>query len=284
MINLDNMKTFGVEVEFVSRLDRREIGDLIYEATGTYIEMASYSNKDHTKWRLKTDSSVSARGMYAMELVTPILKGEADMQKLRDVMTVIGDYGTVNITCGLHVHVGIDDLDANQYRKLLKLWLKYENACDMLLPESRRSRNQYCRSNLGSVSDEMYGYTLMQSFKTLNGAKSVRGLAGSCRGHTFGQKYTKLNTAHYWSQGTVEFRSHSGTTNKDKVDHWVRLTQAFVAVAENCRGTNINESADNKTYSTKMMLRDFYKKGYISKETVKFYKARYKELNNEICR
>lgn len=112
----------------------------------------------------------------------------------------------------------------------------------------------------------------------------MRSLAGSCRGHTFGQKYTKLNTAHYWSQGTVEFRSHSGTVNKDKVDHWVRLTQAFVMTAQNCRGTNINASADTSSYRTKVMLADFYKKGFIDKSTVRFYKARYKELNNEICR
>jgi hypothetical protein len=54
--------------------------------------------------------------------------------------------------------------------------------------------------------------------------------------------------------------------------------------AQNCRGTNINESADTNSYRTKVMLADFYKKGFIDKSTVRFYKARYKELNNEICR
>ena len=282
-MNLDDMKTFGVEVEFISQHSRTFIADKIIQETGIDVVLASYSDKNHRRWRLKTDSSIRTRD-YAMELVTPILKGEDDMLKLRDVMSVIGEYGTVNITCGLHVHIGIDDLETSEYRKLLKLWLKYENACDMLLPTSRRSGNAYCRSNLGCTMDTDYGYTLMQSFKTLNGRKSVRGLAGSCRGHTFGQKYTKLNTAHYWSQGTVEFRSHSGTVNKDKVDHWVRLTQAFVMTAQNCRGTNINASATTGTYRTKVMLADFYKKGFINKSTVRFYKARYKELNNEICR
>lgn len=282
-MNLDDMKTFGVEVEFISLYNRSFIAEKIREATGVNVVLASYSDKDHTKWRLKTDSSIRTRD-HGMELVTPVLKGEHDMAKLLAIMDVVSEYGTVNISCGLHVHIGINDLETSEYRKLLKLWLKYENACDMLLPRSRRTGNTYCRSNLGCSRDEDYGVSLIQSFKVLNGRKSVRSLAGSNRGHTFGQKYTKLNTAHYWSQGTVEFRSHSGTVNKDKVDNWVRLTQAFVMTAQHCRGTNINETANTKSYRTKVMLTDFYKKGFLDKSTVRFYKNRYKELNNEICR
>jgi hypothetical protein len=281
-MNLDDMKTFGVEVEFLSNFSRTEVSRQINAATGIPIYLASYSDKDSSKWRLKTDSSIRS-SMNGMELVTPVLKGEDDMAKLRDVMAVLGSIGEVNVSCGLHVHIGVDKLDQNQYKKLLKLWLKYEIACDYLQPMSRRN-NTYCQPNNMGQGDSRYGEygeRLLGNFKMLNRCKNSRQLVNN---NLFGHKYRKLNTGHYWGQGTVEFRSHSGTVNSNKVDHWVRLTQAFVAAAENSRGTVINIEADESTYRTKVMLNDFYKKGFIQKETYVFYKKRYKELNNAICR
>tara|TARA_R100001510_G_C7651316_1_gene208972 strand:- start:292 stop:1188 length:897 start_codon:yes stop_codon:yes gene_type:complete len=287
-MNLDEMKSYGVEVEFLSHEPRGFIASRITQATGIDVRLASYSDKNHNQWRIKTDSSVQGRG-NGYELVTPILRGEEDMIKLRDVVNVIKEYGEINSSCGLHVHIGVNELDAAQYRKLLKLWLKYEYACDLLLPESRRTANRYCNRNFQyiyrSCEEATFGAQLVDCFGRLNTRKNHRALVGSRgRGFSFGDKYTKLNTGHFWNQGTIEFRSHSGTLNKDKIDHWVRLTQAFVMAAATCRGTNINKNASSFDCRTYIMLRDFYKKGLIDKATVKFYKKRYKELNNEVCR
>ena len=274
------MKTYGVEVEFICSVGRHRIADIIKEETGIDIKLASYSDKNSNFWRLKPDASVHGTRDYehAIELVTPILKGEEDMNKLISVVNVINEYSAVNRTCGLHVHIGVNELTKDEYKKLLKLWLKYESACDFLQPESRRSGNTYCRPNFGRLE---YGAELIKSFKALNGAKDTNQLVNNAY---FGEKYRKLNTNHYWRQGTVEFRTHSGTTSSDKINHWVRLTQAFVMAAQSFKGTNINKSADINTYRTKVMLIDFYKKILINKDTVKFYKKRYRELNNAFCR
>ena len=94
--DLNNLRRYGVELEFVSNFDRYEMARLIEEATGQRITVAGYSDKSN-KWRLKSDSSVSGRGMYGMELVTPILKGEADMDLLKRIVAVCDQHGKVSI-------------------------------------------------------------------------------------------------------------------------------------------------------------------------------------------
>ena len=273
-MNLNNMRRFGVEVEFVSNLDRREVAVAVEYETGIKLELASYSDKSN-KWRLKTDNSIASRGGYGMELVTPILFGEEQMTNLRDVLKVIEGIGTVNRTCGLHVHIDITDEGAEPLRRLQKFFAKYEHAIGTLLPESRRGGNNgYCR-------DHFYrDQSLIEVFKKLNKRKNTNDLTGS---REFGHR-GKWNFQNYWRHGSVENRAHSGTTNPIKVDHWVRLTQAMIAAAFDFRGATIREGDTCGTYTAKNMLDELRGKGLIELSTKKFYMRRYKELNDAVCR
>ena len=272
-MNLDNLRNFGVELEFAGNCDMYEMARRIQDATGTEIHVRSYSDKSNL-WRLKSDSSVSGRGGYGMELVTPILKGEADMQRLIEVVKVCEANGSVNRTCGMHVHVDITNADALPLRKLMKFFAKYEKAIGGLLSDSRRGDNNgYCRDHFRQ------GQELLPIFKHLN-KNSVRGLIGSRHFSSRG----KWNFQNYWRQGTVENRAHQGTLNPEKVENWVRLTQGFVACAFDYRGTTIREEDTTETYTTKNMLDDMRAKNVITLPVKKFYMRRFKELNNAVCR
>lgn len=272
------MKTYGVEIEFiVSAYDRRFIAEQIKRKTGVVVSLASYSDKDATAWRLKTDSSVHGRG-YGMELVTPVLRGELDLQKLQAVVGVITEFGHVNKSCGLHVHHGVQGISKIELKRILKFYLKYEYAIDNLLPPSRRGNDcRYAESNYGVIYEND---DLARRFAYLNGAPNRQRLLSN---RNFGDKYKKLNTGAYRVQGTLEFRQHSGTLCAEKIANWVRLTSAIIEMSTK-RGTVIRKDDTYSTYTTKQMLTELKRNKLITRDTYFFYKRRFKELNNEIYR
>ena len=100
-----------------------------------------------------------------------------------------------------------------------------------------------------------------------------------------GTRYMKWNFDNYWRTGTVENRAHSGTTDADKVENWVRLLQGIIQrnfAAKQMMITKIGSTASS--YDTKHMLDDLVKNKVITNSVRKFYKARYEVLNNDVCR
>ncbi len=97
-------------------------------------------------WRIVTDASVHGEGVAA-EFVSPILKGQDgidEVKKFADALVTIG--ATVNSTCGFHVHVGGFRPEISFFKTLVKLYARYENALDQIMPQSRRANTaQYCR-------------------------------------------------------------------------------------------------------------------------------------------
>lgn len=271
MNNLDNARRYGVEVEFICSMSKDALARKIYQETGQDILCTYYSNKSN-RWRLKDDTSIRTESgyRYGMELVTPILQGEDDMQKLRMILDVCDMYGKVNRSCGVHVHVDITNEQELPLRKLMKFFAKYEKAINKLLPESRRGDNNgYCRDSFNDGTD------LCRVYRYLN-SKSIRGLLSS----RYFEGRGKWNFRNYWGQGTVENRAHSGTLNAWKVDHWVRLTQGIVHVAINNRGETIRQGDTTNTYTVKALLDNLYKKKGITRSTKKFYAQRFKDLND----
>ena len=142
------MRKFGVEIEFLSRLSRREICNKIRNEVGVDVISACYSDTDTTKWRMKYDTSLSDGGL---ELVTPILESEEDLETLKKVIKVLDANGRVNKTCGIHVHTDARNTDTKQVRKLMKYIAKWELAMNKLVSKSRRGRSQWCADNYASV-------------------------------------------------------------------------------------------------------------------------------------
>lgn len=145
--------------------------------------------------------------------------------------------GRVSRACGLHVHVGIGHLTVSQIKRLAKVFLRYENALDNLLPRSRRAnQSQWCYSNLRHVlrfersAWRRFGNEtdLSEVHAGIDGAANVQELSRmmqSCR-------ESKFNLYPYESKTTVEFRGHGGTLNYRKIDAWIALLVEMVRMAE----------------------------------------------------
>jgi hypothetical protein len=271
MNTLNELRRYGVEIEFIGNVDRYELANIIERETGQEITVTYYSDKSN-KWRLKNDGSIRNRGGYGMELVTPILHGEDDLNLLLRIINVCEQHGSINRSCGVHIHIDITDCGTRPLRKLMKFFAKYEYAINGLLSESRRgNNNNYCRDHFDNRLNLWDYFTELnkkdKSDLITRGAFSNRG---------------KWNFQNYWQHGTVENRAHQGTLNAAKVENWLRLTQAFVEYAFEKRGTTVHRNDTTRTYETKNMLDDLRNKKLITLQTKKFYMKRYKELNNAI--
>jgi|TARA_A100000172_G_scaffold6178_1_gene3536 hypothetical protein len=140
--------------------------------------------------------------------------------------------GTVDRSCGLHVHVGIAHLSLEGHRRLAKLYARYELALDSLLPRSRRGSSAgYAHSNYTTITglQGVEGFDLSTHFSNLDrcGTKRQVQRTANPRG-----KYSKMNLQAYNSKTTVEFRGHQGTLNFRKIDSWVSLLAKMVKLAD----------------------------------------------------
>jgi hypothetical protein len=226
---MNDTRTYGVEMEYISTLSRLDISGRIQEklrpmnhschAEG-YVHNTDSHN--HTQWSAKTDSSIttSAQYPYGVEVVSPVLRGEAGLPPLKAVCETIAPYSSINRSCGLHVHHGVRP---SELKAIAKAWIRCEDQFFKIVPPSRRE-NFYC----AKWSDR---YSMSTRAKT--GSRNVRepreGEPMREYAHIYiGERYQGLNLRSFWSHGTVEFRLHSGSFDFEKIKMWIIYTQAFL--------------------------------------------------------
>lgn len=211
-------RTFGVEIE---------VTGISHYAVTTALENAginvydSYNSYNHTdsdlKWKVMSDSSISGEGC---EIVSPILRNEAGLAEITRVSNALIAAGAkINKSCGLHVHVGADDLSVTAVRNIVE---SYENNATLIasfLSPSRRN-NTYCQN---------YGSYDRSHFANCATIEAMSQVAGS--------RYYAVNLQSYGRHGTVEFRQHQGTVEHEKINNWVRFA---VALADFAKSDNLN--------------------------------------------
>lgn len=187
------------------------------------ITVAGFHERYHS-WELHSDSTIRAgSGYQAVEVVSRILRGEEGISELRRTSEALKAMGAeARASCGLHVHVGIEDLSLAQKKNLAANFMAHEHLFDMVIP-ARRLRNPTCKSNLGRREPQAAIKRLMTDAHSYDGLLSLSG------GH---EKYLKLNMAHFGSTGTVEFRGHPGSVDPEAIETWVRFVLAFVEWAK----------------------------------------------------
>ena len=224
-------RKFGVEIEALNLTMAR--ATTVVCDTGLTCTNAGYSHAVSTGWKVVSDASVTD----GFELVSPILEGERGLADTRTAAKALADEGaTVDRRCGLHVHVDARDMTLPMLKNLMKMWVKYETAFDVLVPASRRN-NTYCKSIADHFADDT------AAFKAIDAATSVVQLRNAMnpeQHYTGSGRYHKLNLHAMVRHGTVEFRQHSGTVDAQKIAEWVALCVAFVDEA--ARATTIKQN------------------------------------------
>lgn len=228
-------RRFGVEIELITRTtnggrlresDMREAIEGALDHLGLPESRlrerdSGYWHSDGTTWDVKTDSSCG------WEIASPTLRldNAGECLELREVCKRLQDKGAkVNGTCGLHIHIETPRMSWKQFRRLLRLWARYEPFFFSLVPFSRRD-NHYCRPNYSKQWGVMNGDDASNvaaacltddEYRLLNDYGPMCSLRGA------------LNLNHYWRSQRIEVRLHQGTVSAVKMEKWAMLTMAMV--------------------------------------------------------
>lgn len=222
--------TFGVEIECgVEQGAIRRAAD----ENGVSYQYERYNHTDgHHYFKFTTDASV--RLPNAIECVSPVLKGKDGKETLLNMIKTLNQAGAaVNRTCGLHVHIGANNLSGKEYANVFANYYHLETVIDSFMAESRRgNNNQYCMSlrdhrldNCNSVSDVQY-----------------------ILDH---DRYHKVNPMSWDRHRTIEFRQHQGTVNADKIINWIVFCGKLVEWSKKNRLTADVTSIDEIPFLTK---------------------------------
>lgn len=209
-------RKFGVEIEFIGAYPNDVVRAIV--AAGIPCAVEGYNHATRNHWKVVSDASIQVNsnmepGMCG-ELVSPPLFGEAGLEQVKTVARAIALAGaTVNKSCGLHVHVDANDLNAGQILSVVRRYAHFESAINSFMPPSRReSRWAY------SVGGDYVNSLLRQ----INRYGNPRNIFGALN------RYMAVNLASYARHGTIEFRQHSGSTNANKICNWITFCVHFV--------------------------------------------------------
>lgn len=200
--------TFGVEIEcLVASSVMRECAT----RNAMPFQYEGYNHTDNNHYyKFVSDSSI--RGENPIECVSPVLTGKAGMKSLENCCKALNEANAqVNISTGLHVHIGAQNLSDETYVNVFKNYQKLESVIDTFMARSRRENNsQWCRSLQG------------KDFSFCTSKNDVYDVMS-------GDRYYKVNACSYSRHRTIEFRQHQGSTDFEKISNWVNFCAKLVA-------------------------------------------------------
>lgn len=223
---LASTRTFGIEAEFFGITPQTAINALAQVGVGAYFEGYNHTTRNH--WKIVTDGSVTARGTgqgSGLELVSPVLRGEAGLQQAMLVLdTVRRAGGTVDKSCGLHVHIGMGRASGATIMKVVDLYASNRRNIEKLVARSRWN-NFYCQpmNHTDAFDRDTARYS---DFRNSTNASVMKRLASDIY-----SRYRVVNLKSYAKYGTIEFRQHQGTLNGNKMAAWVEFLFALVEKA-----------------------------------------------------
>jgi hypothetical protein len=206
-------RAFGVEIELTGP-SQRIIADALLRI-GIDVRTRGYAATNGNDWELKTDGSVRGHGL---ELVSPKLYGDAGIETLKNVLAALNMFGaTVDRSCGIHVHIDFRDRDLATIKNAILPIVGSQSAIYDMCAPSRRT-NAY---------SPMWRDHDIDSLRASYRLQYISGVGP--RGF--------VNLGSYPRHGSIEFRSHGGSTNAGKIVAWVHMIQAAVAYGEANPGT-----------------------------------------------
>ncbi len=241
---------WGIELEtFVPQNCGVAIGDYhhghpVTSGVDANSQMVQAPVFNRTHWRAERDGSIRAdSGYLPCEFVSPVLRGEEGVAKLREFIRFLHKVGAkVNDSCGCHVTVGLKALlgstdpatVAHFVRKLAVIanhnaWALYGQT-----GSGRHVNNVYAQRLSGEVEQ------LTREMERTTDTFRLTNLANQC-----GRGMVNFRKAFLGERAAIEFRVFAGTTNEAKIMHHVatalglmrraHLTQVFGAFKKSAK-------------------------------------------------
>jgi hypothetical protein len=194
--------TFGVEIEIRGK-----------DVKGNHVSYGDVENvlgQRFSKWMVESEHC-------GWEIVSPILKGDDGVDELWRLVNALKDGGfTVDSSCGLHVHIGVEGFHPDKVKAILGAYAAHEERFDELM-HVERHQSEYARP-------------VERCFRNMDEVRKQRTITGvgRCQYH----RYSKLNVKAFSRHKTIEIRHHHGCLDPDRVDTWVSLLRDFFATVD----------------------------------------------------
>lgn len=255
---MKNLK-YGVEIEFAGITREAAAGivadffgtDFFYE--GGELKERDIADKDQRIWRVVRDASIDAYSDEEQcELVTPILYYE-DLKMLQQLVSMIKEAGgTVNRSCGLHIHVDAKEFTPQAVVNLVTLI----GSRELLLYKALgipKDRLRYCKR----INDELVETILAKKPESLEELRKdwySESPYEVVAGKYHSTRYHGLNLHSMFTKGTVEFRLFNSTLEPNIVTAYIQFTLALCKKAQQNKRAVLKKTAG---YNEKYLFRCF---------------------------
>lgn len=266
-------QTIGVEIEMTG-ITREKAAEVASKFLNGKIErtLDSYDTYkvitlDNREWKIMSDSSihtmknqkgklVSADRNYSVELVTPILKYDEDIETLQELIRQLRHAGAVSesrFQCGIHIHIGAKEHTPNTLKNLVNLMASKEDLIYKSL-EIDPARVRYCQK----VNENLIETINKKKPKTLKQLADIwysdYGVENRER-HYHTSRYHGLNLHSTFTKGTIEFRLFNGTLHAGKIRSYIVFCLAVSHQALNQKSASARRTyTDNEKYTFRCWL------------------------------
>lgn len=230
--------TVGFEFEF-SGSSLASVERALRDKNVSCTRPGAWHRSDGSIWDLKTDSSCG------WEVASPVLQTYEELVDAAHVGALISQAGgSVNHSCGFHVHIGVSNLSHAQLENVFRFLTRYETAFFLIVPPARR-HSTWCKRLGTDVINRMkrpsFGQTDWWS-------------------RTWHDKNVWLNGRRYPDIRTIEFRIMPGTLNPNFIIGYVTFLQCMINNIKDrkiCWGT-VKSKDDRSTFQTMLGQAGFY--------------------------
>jgi hypothetical protein len=268
---MDKTTRFGIEIEMtgITRKDAALAaqtvlcGELLYG--GSYYDTYELKTFDGRTWKFTYDGSIrcetktrgikeSASRLYSVELVSPILTYEGDIESLQEVIRALRKAGAfTNSSCGIHIHLDGQPHTPRSIRNFVNIiYARNDLFYKALGIEAQRAR--YCKR-----MDEHLVAT-MNRLKPTTFAKIesiwYEGYRGNRDAHYHESRYHFLNLHSFFhGHKTVELRGFNSTLHAGEVRSYIVLALALntQALTQSSASTK-KPQAENEKFAMRTYL------------------------------
>ena len=273
-------KNFGIEIEFTG-ITRNEAAKVAAEylngtlvSTGDYYDTKKIATADGRVWKIMSDGSIScqkkqgrqkvaATREYSVELVSPILTYQGDIETLQELVRRLRKAGAfTNNSCGIHIHLDGAKHTARSIRNFVNI-IASKNDLFYKALQISPERMGYCKK----MDEILVKKINRKKPKTLAQIESLwyEGYSESTNRHYHSSRYHFLNLHSFFNGNhTVELRGFNSELHAGKIRSYIVLALALnnQALTQKCASAK-KPQVENEKFAMRTYLNRI---GFIGEE------------------
>lgn len=237
-------RTFGLEFEMVAKKNYLKIASanivekLLQEKVTSNHSLLDFLEAHH-------DGSLTRN--IGIEITAGVLKGDKGAEILSNVISILKQEFTTDDTCGLHIHLGVDDFSEDELIDLYYVYQQMDKYFKYFI-DNRRLTNRYCVPLKKFSKKDLSKKTDVIKFKDkdLELKKSCQEFykqIRSDRDRGNQEHYGKVNFSSVREHNTLEIRIMDGNLDTERILEWLRFHLQIIEWTKDHAGKLVNQES-----------------------------------------